>query len=175
MPTDVWRRPSRDRYLILPAALILFTAACGSPSTFKRPADIYSPTPTPYPSHYSSPYVDMFWRCQTPAAGGVSIDGYVATSLKQDLPPQNFQVTLSGRDATGQKLNERFAYGDNLIPDQFTPVPFEISLAGKAGAVRYDLYYSFYVIDERERLQQFGTVEDVCGARWLRKAAPPGS
>lgn len=174
MATDVWRRPRWDRYLILPVVLILFLAACGSPSTYKRPG-IYGPIPTPYPSHYSSPYIDMFWRCENTTGGGVSIDGYVATSLHQDSAPQNFQVTLSARDTKGQKLDEGLAYADNLSPDQFTPVPFEISLPGVAGAVEYEMYYNFYVIDKRKRLQQFGTVKDVCGARWLRGSSQPGS
>ena len=174
MPTDVWRRPIRDRSLTLPVVLTLVLTACGSPTTHTRPG-IYGPIPAPYPSHYSSPYIDMFWRCETPAGGGVRIDGYVATSLNQDLPPQSFQVTLSARDAKGKKLTEGFAYADNLSPDQFTPVPFEISLPGVTGAVAYELYYSFHVIDERKQLQQFGTVKDVCGARWLRGSPPPGS
>lgn len=163
------------RYPIFPLALALVVTACGPRSTFKRPEDVYGPSSATYPSHYSSPYIDMFWRCQTPTAGAVSIDGYVATSLNQDLPPQNFSVTLKALNAKGQKLTERFAYGDNLAPDQFEPVPFEVSLQAIEGVVRYDLYYSFVVVDERQRVQQFGTVEDVCGARWLREAAPPGS
>lgn len=163
------------RYLILPSALALIVAACGPPSTFKRPENIYSPNPTTYPSHYGSPYIDMFWHCQTPPAGGVSIDGYVATSLNQNLPPQNFGVTLKAFNAKGQQLTERFAYGDDLDPDQFEPVPFEVSLQAIEGVARYDIYYSFVYVDERQRNQQFGTVEDVCGGRWVREATPPGS
>lgn len=161
------------RYLIL--ALLLTMTACGAKSTFQRPANVYNPNTAEYPFHYGSPYIDMFWRCQTPKVGGVSTDGYAATSMNQNLPPQNFSVTLKAYSAKGQKLTEHFAYADDSAPDQFEPVPFEVSLQAVAGVARYDLYYSFVVVDPRQRIQQFGTVEDVCGARWLREATPPGS
>ena len=161
------------RYLILAVALTL--TACGPKSTFKRPADIYNPNPTAYPFHYGSPYIDMFWHCMSPEGGGVSIAGYVATSTNQNLPPQNFSVILKAYNAKGQKLTERFTYGDDLDPDQFEPVPLEVSLPAVSGVARYDLYYSFVVVDGREKLQQFGTVKDVCGGRYRRKEVPPGS
>ena len=162
------------RYVVLPLALALVVSACGPKSTFKQPVNIYNPNPATYPSQYSTPYIDMFWHCQTPPVGGVSIDGYVATSINQNLPPQNFSVILKAYNAKGQKLTERFSYGDDLDPDQFEPVPFEVSLQPIEGAARHDLYYAFVVIDQGDRLQEFGTVEDVCGGRWAREATPPG-
>jgi len=152
------------RYLILAVALTV--TACGG--TFKQPADLYNPNPTAYPFHYGSPYIDMFWHCMKPEGGGISIAGYVATSINQNLPPQNFSVILKAFNAKGQKLTERFTYGDNLSPGQFQPVPLEVSLPAVSGVARYDLYYSFVVVDGREKLQQFGTVKDVCGGppRW---------
>jgi hypothetical protein len=126
-------------------------------------------------SGYGSPYIDMFWHCMSPEGGGVSIAGYVATSTNQNLPPQNFSVILKAYNAKGQKLTERFTYGDDLDPDQFEPVPLQVSLPAVAGAAKYDLYYDFFVRDGRDKLEQFGTVKDVCGGRYRRKEVPPGS
>ena len=162
-------------YRSLIFSLALFLTACGPKSTFKRPADIYNPNPTAYPFHYGSPYVDIYWRCTTPEAGGLSVGGYTATSDNQNLPPQNFSVILKAFNAKGEKLTQRFVYGDSLNPDQFDPVPFEVSLPAVAGAAKYDLYYDFFVRDGRDKLQQFGTVNDVCGGRYRRKEVPPGS
>ena len=161
-----------SRFLILALALAL--TACAK-STFQRPGDLFNPSAEAYPFHYGSPYIDMFYRCTTPEVGGVSINGYTATSMNQNLPPQNFSVILKAFNAKGQKLTERFAYGDDLAPDQFDPVPFEVSLQAVEGVARYDLYYSFVVRDERMKTQQFGTVQDVCGNRWRRKEMPPAS
>ena len=163
-------------YRTLIAALTLALTACGAKSTFQRPGDIFNPSATAYPFHYGSPYIDMFYRCTTPAGGGISIDGYTVTSPNQNLPPQNFQVTLSAWDAEGHKLTQHFTYGDDLAPDQFDPVPFEISLPAVAGAVEYDLYYDFYVADRGSgKLEEFGTVKNVCGGEYRRKAEPAGS
>lgn len=154
-------------YRVLILAFLL--AGCGG--TFQRPANLYNPSMERFPFYYGTPYVDLFWRCMTPeAGGGISVDGYTATSTNQQLPPQNFGVTLKAFDADGQKLTERFAWGDDLAPDAFNPVPFEVAIPAVSGVARYDLYYSFYVVDGRQRLPQFGTVEDACGARWRRKA-----
>jgi hypothetical protein len=154
-------------YRVLLLALLL--AGCGG--TFQRPANLYNPSMERFPFHYGTPYVDLFWRCMTPeAGGGISVDGYTATSTNQGEPPQNFGVTLKAFDADGQKLTERFAWGDDLAPGAYDPVPFEVAIPAVSGVARYDLYYSFYVVDGRQRLAQFGTVEDVCGARWRRTA-----
>lgn len=154
-------------YRVLILALLL--AGCGA--TFQQPANLYNPSMERFPFVYSTPYVDLFWRCVTPeAGGGISVDGYTATSTNQQLPPQNFGITLKAFDADGQKLTERFSWGDDLAPDAFNPVPFEVAIPPVSGVARYDLYYSFYVTDGREKLTQFGTVEDACGARWRRKA-----
>jgi hypothetical protein len=150
--------------------LALVLTGCAAGEDFKRPANLYDPDMARFPFHYGTPYVDLFWRCMTPEAAGISIDGYTATSTNQELPPQNFGVTLKAFDADGQKLTERFAWGDNLAPDAYNPVPFEVAIPAVSGVARYDLYYSFYVVDGRQRLAQFGTVEDACGARWRRKA-----
>jgi hypothetical protein len=163
------------RYLIIALALALALTACGPKSTFKQPANLLSPSPAEYPFHYGSPYIDMFWHCMSPEGGGISIAGYVMTSTNQNLPPQNFSVILKAFNAKGQKLTERFTYGDNLSPGQFQPVPLGVSLPAVSGVARYDLYYSFVVVDGREKLQQFGTVNDVCGGRYRRKEVPPGS
>ncbi|MFQ5947028.1 MAG: hypothetical protein ACE5NC_12415 [Anaerolineae bacterium] len=155
------------RYVILIMALV--AAGCASGGDFKRPANLYNPSLERFPFHYGTPYIDMFWRCTTPEAGGVGVDGYTATSTNQDEPPQNFGLTLQAFNADGQKLTERFAWGWDLIPDQFDPVPFQVAVPAAAGAVRYDFYYSFYVKDGLSKLSQFGTVKDVCGQRWRRK------
>ena len=160
------------RYLIL--ALVLAGCAA-SASTFKRPADLYNPNPVSYPFHYSDPYVELFWRCQTPEAGGVSVEGYAASSTNANVPLMNFNVTLSAVDAEGRKLTRRFAWGTNPQPSRVNPVPFEVSVAAVAGAVRYDLYYDFQYRDGRTTQNQFATIEDVCGGRWRGKEVPPGS
>ncbi len=162
-----------SRYLYVILALIL-TGCASSGSTFARPANLYNPSPERYPFHYATPYVDLFWHCQTPEAGGVSVHGYAAASTNRNMPVQNFSVILKAMGAKGQKVTERFTYGDNLDPGLFNPVPFEVSLAAAEGVARHDLYYSFYVVDGREKVSQFGTVENVCGGRWQRKAKPSG-
>jgi hypothetical protein len=156
------------RYVILILALVV--TGCATGEDFKRPADLYNPSMARFPFHYGTPYVDLFWHCGTSQAGGTSVDGYTATSTNQDEPPQNFSVILKAFNADGQKVTERYTWGDDLLPSQFDPVPFEVAVPAVAGVARYDLYYSFYVLDGRDKLSQFGTVKDVCSDKWRRKA-----
>ncbi len=149
--------------------LLLVAAGCASSGEFKRPANLYDPEMARFPFHYGTPYVDLFWRCTTPADGGGGADGYAVASTNVNLAPQNFGVTLQGFNADEQKVIERFAWGWNLIPGQVDPVPFQVAVPAAAGVVRYDFYYSFYVQEGRQKQPQFGTVQDVCGERWRRK------
>lgn len=160
----MWRRA------ILIPALIL----AGCAGTFKQPGDLYNPPLAEYPFQYGSPYVNMYWRCQTAQAGGVSVDGYAMASSNANLQLNNFNVTLSARNAEGKDLTERFAWGDNLAAGIVAPVPFEVSVSAPPGTARYDLYYDFTVKDGFERREIFWTIKDVCGDYWRRKAQPPG-
>ncbi len=152
------------RWLVLPLVL------AGCAGTFKQPGDLYNPPLAEYPFQYSSPYVNMYWRCQTAQAEGVSVDGYAMASTNANLALSNFNVTLSARNAEGKDLTERFAWGDDLAPGLFSPVPFEVSVPAPPGTVRYDLYYDFTVKDGSERREIFWTIKDLCGAQWARKA-----
>jgi len=156
------------RYVILCLALVL--TGCASTGEFKRPANVYDPEMARFPFHYGTPYIDLFWRCTTPAAGGGGADGYAVASTNVNEGPQDFGVTMQGFNADGQKVIERFTWGWDGAPDQFDPVAFQVAVPAAAGVVRYDFYYSFYVVDGRQKMSQFGTVKDVCGARWRRKA-----
>ncbi|MFQ5931529.1 MAG: hypothetical protein ACE5MM_03890 [Nitrospiraceae bacterium] len=163
-------------YRCLILALIL-TGCASSQSTFARPADVYNPNPVEYPSYYDALSADLFWRCMTPEVGGVTVAGYAVASTRENLPINNFQVTLYARDAKGNELAKRWTYGDILSPSQSQPVPFQISVPATEGVARYDLYYAFAIPGERRRQREgkFGTVEEVCGSRWRRKPKPPAS
>jgi len=178
------------RFLIL--ALVL--AGCASPpSTFRQPVDIYNPPPE-YAYYYDALYADFFWRCVTPEQGGVRVEGYAVTSLRNNMAILNFEVRLFARAAKGEVLAERWTYGDRLNPSNLEPVPFAIAVPAAGDVSRYDLYYFFVVADgngggsvqapphvERVRiklaagLDYFGTIEDVCSVRWQRKVLPPGA
>lgn len=159
------------RYLIL----ALFLAGCASSGgTFARPANLIDPSPARYPFAYSDPYVNLFWNCATPKAGGAAVDGYGTTSMNANVPLRNFNVVLSAHDAEGKRLTERDAWGDDLSPGRFDPVPFEVSVPAVSGTARYDLYYDFQYRDGFTIQDQFATVKDVCSAKWQRKAKPAG-
>ncbi len=178
------------RFLIL--ALIL--AGCASPpSTFRQPVDIYNP-PAEYAYSYDALYAELFWRCVTPEQGGLRIEGYAVTSLRNNMAILNLQVRLFARAAKGEVLAEGWSYGDRLSPSNLEPVPFAIAVPAAGDVARYDLYYSFVVPDgngggsaqapsrvQRVRitlaagLDYFGTIEDVCSVRWQRKVLPPGA
>ncbi len=178
---------------LLIVALVL--AGCASPaSTFRQPADVYNP-PADYAYYYDALYADLFWRCVDGERGGVHVDGYAVTSLRSNMAILNFQVRLFARDAKGEKLGEGWTYGDRLSPSNLDPVPFTIAVPAAEEVARYDIYYNFEVPDgngngttsqitPRVRkariklaagLTYFGTIEDVCGARWQRKVTPPES
>lgn len=156
------------RYLMLILPLILIGCA-SSPSTFNRPADLHNPNPGEFPSHYDALSADLFWRCKTPDVGGRSVEGYAVASTRENLPIRNFSVTLFARDAKGSTVTRRATWGDRLSPSQFQPVPFTITVPAAEGVARYDLFYSFHVLDGREQVSRIGTVEDACGERWRRK------
>ena len=180
------------RFLIM--ALIL--AGCApSSGTFKQPADVYNP-PAEYAYAYDALYAELFYRCVTPERGGVRIEGYAITSLRNNMAILDFQVRLFALDAKGNVLTQRWTYGDRLSPTNLDPVPFAIAVPAADGVARYDLYYKFVVPDgngngngtaqgiphiQRVRmvpaagLDFFGTIEDVCSVRWQRKVIPPGS
>lgn len=161
------------RYWMLILTLVL-NGCASAQGTVSRPADVYNPAN--YPFYYDALSADLFWRCKTPDVGGVSVEGYAVASTRENLPIGNFQVTLRARDAKGKELVNRWTWGDRLNPTEFQPVPFTISVPAAEGVSRYDLYYAFDVPGERRRSSErrFGTVEDVCGERWRRKAETPG-
>ena len=176
--------------------LALVLAGCASPAkTFKRPLDLYSP-PAEYVYSYDALYAELFWRCTEHERGGVRVDGYAVTSLRNNMAIPNFWIRLFARDAKGNTLAQGFAFGDDQSPSNLDPVPFAVSVPAADGTVRYDLYYNFEIADGDgdgggtsqviPRVQKvrmvpaagliyFGTIEDVCGARWQRKLTPPGS
>ena len=179
------------RFLIV--ALVL--AGCASPaSTFRQPVDLYNP-PAEYAYYYDALYADLFWRCVTPERGGLRIEGYAVTSLRNSMAILNFEVRLFARAAKGEVLAEGWSYGDRLSPSNLDPVPFAIAVPAADDVSRYDLYYNFEVADgngnggtargtdrvQRVRMELaagltwFGTIEDVCGVRWQRKVLPPGA
>ncbi len=160
-------------YRSLIVALAFTLTACDPKSTFKRPANVQNPVEYNY--YYNALYADVFYRCTTPEAGGLGVDGYAISSASSGSAIENFQVRLFAKDAKGNTVADRWTYGDRLVADLQTPVPFRISVPTAGEGIRYDLYYSFVVDDEREKLQQFGTVKDVCGGRYRRKEVPPGS
>lgn len=175
------------RYLIV--ALVL--AGCTmSPSNFIQPADLYHPTEHPFA--YDAFYADLFWRCTTPQGGGVLVEGYAVSSMRDYMALFDFQVRLIARDARGKILGDRWTYGDRLTASNIEPVPFAISLPAAGERVRYDLYYTFQVPDVggqarggqgsklvrlvgMDGYEVFGTIDDVCGARWRKKAVKPSS
>ncbi|MFQ5934042.1 MAG: hypothetical protein ACE5KI_05310 [Dehalococcoidia bacterium] len=176
------------RYLIV--ALVL--AGCTmSPSNFIQPADLYHPTEHPFT--YDAFYADLFWRCTTPQGGGVRVEGYAVSSIRSNMALFDFQVRLIARDAKDNILADRWTYGDRLTASNIEPVPFAISLPVAGDGVRYDLYYTFEVPDGAGQarggyrihgvrlvvtgagMEIFGTIEDVCGARWREKAVTPSS
>jgi len=179
------------RYAIL--ALVL--AGCAAPArTFQQPLDLYNP-PAEFTHYYDALHADLFWRCEQDDLEGVRVDGYAVTSLRNNMAIVNFQVRLFARDAKGNILAERGAFGHRQSPSNLEPVPFVVSVPAAADVARHDLYYSFVLPDgnggngtaegspgvRTARLRMtarpnfFGTVEDVCGARWQRKVTPPAS
>lgn len=174
-------------------ALIWFIAlaltGCAVPSsTFTRPADLWNP-PAEYPLYYDALWADLFWRCNTPERGGVRVEGYAVSSTRSNLAVLRFEVQLVTRDAKGHILADRWTYGDRLHASNVEPVPFAIAVPAAGGAVGYDLRYRFQVDDGGDGkdarqgprvmlvdfLEIFGTIEDVCDARWQRKVIPPES
>ncbi len=180
------------RYLIL--ALALGVTACGPKSTFRQPVDIYNPPPE-YAYYYDALYADFFWRCVTPEQGGLRVEGYAVTSLRNNIAILDFEVRLFALDAKGNILGDRWTYGDRLSPSNLDPVPFAITVPAADDVSRYDLYYYFVsggnggnggAAQAPPRVQRvriklaagltwFGTIEDVCGVRWQRKVLPPGA
>ena len=161
------------RYLILAFALALAVTACGPKSTFKRPANVQNPVAYNY--YYNALYADVFYRCTTPEAGGLGVDGYAISSASSGSAIENFHVRLFAKDAKGNTVADRWTYGDRLVADLQTPVPFRISVPTAGEGIRYDLYYNFDVKEGSMRNPHFGTVGDVCGGRYRRKEGPPGS
>lgn len=159
------------RCLILGLAVAL--TACGTSSTFQRPANVTNPVAYNY--YYDALYADVFYRCTTPEAGGLGVDGYAISSASSGNAIENFQVRLFAKDAKGTTVADRWTYGDRLVADLQTPVPFRISVPAAGEGIRYDLYYNFDVREERMRNPHFGTIEDVCGGRHRRKEVPPAS
>ena len=160
------------RYLIV--ALVL-TGCASSASTFTRPADVFNPVD--YTHRYDGLFAVLFWRCVGPEETGVNVEGYAVASTRTGVGLNNFQVRLTARDSKGSALAVRSAWGARLNARQFEPVPFQISVPEAGEGIRYEIYYSFRVREPGERRDQvrFGTIEDVCGDRWQRKATPPGS
>jgi len=160
------------RYLIV--ALVL-TGCASSASTFTRPADVFNPVD--YTHRYDGLFAVLFWRCVGPEETGVNVEGYAVGSRRTGVGLNNFQVRLTARDSKGSALAVRSAWGARLNARQFEPVPFQISVPTGGEGGRYDIYYSFREPGEGRRGGQvrFGTIEDVCGDRWQRKATPPGS
>ena len=160
------------RYLIV--ALVL-TGCASSGSTFTRPADVFNPVD--YTHRYDGLFAVLFWNCVGPEETGVNVEGYAVASTRTGVGLNNFQVRLTARDSKGSALAVRSAWGARLNARQFEPVPFHISVPAAGEGGRYDIYYSFSVPEPGERRAQvrFGTIEDVCGDRWQRKATPPGS
>jgi hypothetical protein len=152
------------RYLILALAVATWTWC---PSAFAQASDVYNPAN--YPFHYDALYAELFWRCKTPDAGGVRVEGYAMSSRGDAI--SKFEVRLIARDAKGKKLADRSAYGKLLHATQYKPVPFEISVPAGGEKVRHELSYSFEVpSEERSSRDQFGAVEDACGGRWRQQA-----
>jgi len=164
------------RYLILTLTTALVLTGCASSgSTFTRPADVFNPVD--YTHRYDGLFAVLFWRCVGPEETGVNVEGYAVASMRTGVGLNNFQVRLTARDSKGSALAVRSAWGARLNARQFEPVPFQISVPTGGEGGRYDIYYSFRVPEPGERRDQvrFGTIEDVCGDRWQRKATPPGS
>lgn len=158
----------------------LVIAGCASPpSTFTRPADVYKP-PAEYVYAYDALYAELFWTCVTPEDRTTRVGGYAVSSLRNAVGLVNFQVRLTARAAKGEKLAEGWTYGDRLNAANSEPVPFAVSVPASGEGIRYELYYQFVVPGESGRgghsgMNYFGTIEDVCGARWQRKVLPPGA
>lgn len=179
-------------YRLLYFILALALAGCASSSTFTRPADLYHPVG--FPSSYDALFADLFWRCVTPKDGGVKVEGYAVTSMRSNMGIIDFQVRLIALDGKGNILADRWKYGDLLNASNIEPVPFTVALPATGDVAGYDLYYSFKTPDgngngggqamrprqgTRVRLvagfDYFGTIKDVCGAKYRRKEAPPES
>jgi hypothetical protein len=179
------------RYLMVTMALVL--AGWPAPArTFQRPLDLYNP-PAEFTHYHNAQHADLFWRCGDDERGDKHVEGYAVTSMRNNMAIINFQVRLFARDAKGNTLAEDWAYGHRRSPSNLEPVPFAISVRAVDKVARYDLHYSFMlpggdggaslgnpgVQTARLRLASrapwFGTVEDVCGARWLRRSAPAQS
>ncbi|MFQ5656644.1 MAG: hypothetical protein ACE5G5_03825 [Candidatus Methylomirabilales bacterium] len=156
------------RYVIL---VLILTGCASSQSTFKRPNDLYYPNPVAYPYHYGDSFIDLFYRCTRPQAGGVLVEGYGVSSMNANVPVLNFEVKLTARSAHDRRLARKWTFGDDLDASPFDPVPFEVSVPVSSEAARYDLYYDFQYPDSRAYQDQFATVKDVCGSRWRRKAS----
>ena len=175
--------------------LALVIAGCAAPArTFQRPLDLYNPPPA-YTHYRDALHADLFWRCLDGERGEKHVEGYAVSSMRNNMAIVNFQVRLFARDAKGNTLAEQWAYGHRRSPSNLEPVPFAISIPAVDGVARYDLYYNFVLPDGNgngtaslgtpriqsarfrlaSRVTFFGTIEDVCGARWQRKVAPPAS
>ncbi len=127
------------RFLIL----VLVLAGCTlPPSTFRQPVDIYNP-PAEYAYYYDALYADFFWRCVTPEQGGLRVEGYAVSSLRNNIAILDFEVRLFARAAKGEVLAEGWTYGDRLSPSNLEPVPFAIAVPAADDVSRYDLYYYF--------------------------------
>jgi hypothetical protein len=174
------------RYVI--CALVL--GGCALPlSTFRQPADVYNP-PAEYAYYYDALYADFFWRCVTPERGGVRVEGYAVSSLRNNMAFFNFEVHLFALGAKGGVLAERWTYGDTIGAVRLVPVSFAIAVPTAGAEVRYELYYRFESTDGSGAalrghggqpvqlvvfgagVEYFGTIEDVCGDRWRRKDMP---
>jgi hypothetical protein len=147
--------------------VVTLTGLAFATRAFGQGSDVYNPAN--YPFHYDALYAELFWRCKTPDVGGVRVEGYAMSSRGDAI--SKFEVRLIARDAKGKKLADRSAHGKSLHTTQYKPVPFEVSVPAGGEKVRHDLIYSFEVpSEERTSRDQFGSVEDACGARWRRQA-----
>ncbi len=173
--------------------IALALTGCAVPSgTFTRPADLYNP-PAEYPFYYDALWADLFWRCTTPEGGGVRVEGYAVSSMRSNVDVSDFEVQLLARDAKGNIVADSWTYGDRLHASNVEPVPFAIAVPAAGDAVGHDLRYRFQTAENgngngggtghrRQEprvvlvgLEIFGTIEDVCDARYRRKDIPPQS
>jgi len=174
------------RYVI---CALLMAGCTLPPSTFRQPADVYNP-PAEYAYYYDALYADFFWRCVTPERGGVRVEGYAISSLRNNMAFFNFEVRLFALDAKGNILADRWTYGDTIGAVRLVPVSFAIAVPAAGAEVRYELYYQFesndgsgaalrghggqqvQLVGPGPGMLYFGTIEDVCGDRWRRKDMP---
>ncbi len=172
--------------------IVLALTGCAVPSsTFRQPADLYNP-PAEYPLYYDALWADLFWRCITPEGGGVRVEGYAVSSTRSGMGVSFFEVRLLARDAKGNIVADRWAYGDRLEASNVEPVSFAIAVPAAGDAGGYNLRYRFQVHEggdgspaagpghRRQEprmvlvdgLEIFGTIENVCDAQYRRKDIP---